>query len=103
MIYEVKGDNKISFSLCESDEVKSVLQNIYLLIATPKGSVPMFREFGLEQDYIDKPSSVAQALMTTHIREALERFEPRAKFVGITFLEDENYPGKIIPILEVEI
>lgn len=101
MVYTVKSNENYTFSLCEDDEVKAVLQNIQLILTTPKGSVPMYREFGLEQDFIDKPIPVAQTLMTSRIREALEMFEPRAKFVGITFSEET--PGKLIPILEVEI
>lgn len=103
MKYTIKGDEKTSFSLCENDDIKAVLQNVHLLLTTPKGSVPMYREFGLKQDFVDKPIPVAQTLMTSYIREALEEFEPRAKFVGITFVEDNNSPGRIIPVLEVEI
>lgn len=103
MKYKIKTDEPMSFTLCENDRVKSVLQNLYLLYTTPKGSIPMYREFGLTMSFVDKPVNVAQTLMAAEVREATEKFEPRATFVDITFEQDKNTPGKLIPIVEVDI
>ena len=101
MQYTIRSDEKTSFSLCETDPVRSVLQNIRLLVETRKGTIPMYREFGTEQAFVDKPPAVAETLAAADIREAIRTFEPRATLRDIRF--DYNQTGKAIIILEVEI
>ena len=103
MSYTVRADDKVSYALCESDTVKSVLQNCHLILTTRKGSIPMYREFGLDNDFVDRPIPVAQTMMISKVKEALETFEPRAEFVNLTFEQNIDVPGGMIPILEVEI
>lgn len=103
MKYIIRADDKITYAFCESDTVKSVIQNCHLILTTRKGSVPMYRIFGIDMDFVDRPIPVAQTMMIAKVKEALEEFEPRAGFVNLTFEESTDKPGKIIPILEVEI
>lgn len=103
MQYTVRSDEPITLSLCESDEIKSILQNLHLIITTPKGSIPMYRSFGLDMSFLDKPIPILRTLMISKVREAIDNFEPRAEFVSLDFEEDINNPGKVITILEVEI
>lgn len=103
MSYTIRADEKMSYSLCENDTVKSVLQNCHLFLTTRKGSIPMYREFGLDMDFIDRPIPVAQTMMIPRVREGLAEFEPRAEFVSLTFEQKLDAPGGMIPILEVEI
>ncbi|MCI8757344.1 MAG: GPW/gp25 family protein [Oscillospiraceae bacterium] len=53
-----------------TDPVESVLQNIAVILSTPKGSVPMYRDFGISVDILDRPIPVAKAMMTADIKEA---------------------------------
>lgn len=69
----------------EDDTAKSVIQNIALLLCTKKGTVPMYREFGIDMEFIDKPIDIAEAIAYKEVTEALERFEPRAKLKNLTF------------------
>lgn len=103
MVYTLRSDEKLDITLCENNTVKSVLQNISILLATRKGTVPMYREFGLPMDYIDKPIDVAESLMASEIAEAIENYEPRAELVGLKIENSANNPGKIAVILEVDI
>lgn len=103
MRYTIRSDNKISYNLCEMDEVQSILQNLFLIITTRKGTIPMYREFGIAMNFIDKPIPVAQAIATTEVREAVDEFESRASFIGLSFEIKENVPGGMVMILEVEI
>ncbi|MBR2895750.1 MAG: GPW/gp25 family protein [Oscillospiraceae bacterium] len=100
MRYRVSAEDAKGIHLNETDTVLSVLQNIALILATPKGSVPMYREFGLEQDFLDLPEPAARVRMIAPIREAIERWEPRASVKQITFTHTE---GKMVPHVEVEI
>jgi phage baseplate assembly protein W len=102
MSYMVTGGSpEIVFS--ESDTVKSALQNIAVILATPKGSVPLFREFGLDMSFVDKPLPVARTLLVSSATEAVQIFEPRAEVRGVTFEIDEAIPGRLVPTVEVEI
>lgn len=103
MKYKVRTDVDVSLTLCEDDPVKSILQNLYLLYTTRKGSIPMYRDFGLAMAFVDKPVNVAKTIMAAEIREATEKFEPRATYVDIKFEEDIETPGRIIPSVEVNI
>ncbi len=83
--------------------VSAVLQNIALILATPKGSAPFYRDFGVTNEFLDKPLPVAKAMMISGVREAIEDWEPRAKVINISFEGDALEPGKLVPVVEVEI
>jgi len=101
--YQVSATDLSNIRLNESETVNSVLQNIALILATPKGSVPFYRDFGISNEFLDKPMPVAKAMMIGKIREAIELWEPRAEMTGISFKENPLDPGKLIPTVEVEI
>ena len=83
-----------------TDTVTSVLQNVGIILSTHEGTVPLYRDFGLSTEYMHKPIPVAKALLHAEIKEKVERYEPRASVVGVTFEETGN---GLIPTLEVEI
>lgn len=103
MSYIVTPASAGSITLNESDTVRSVLQNIEIILATKQLTVPLYREFGLEMRFVDKPLPVAKALMIAEIKEALARWEPRAELVSVDFQIDADAPGRLIPSVEVEI
>lgn len=89
--------------LNETDTAASILQNVAILLRTRQGTVPLYREFGLPQKFLDQPIPAARALLYAEVKEAVEAFEPRAEVVGVTFQEDAADPGRLIPVVEVEI
>jgi phage baseplate assembly protein W len=101
MSYKVTAENP-KITLNESETVKAVLQNVQIILVTPKGSVPLYREFGLNMNFIDKPFQIARTLLIAAVTEAIQEFEPRAEIVNITFAENQS-DGKLNPIVEVEI
>lgn len=92
-----------NISIDEQDTVKSVVQNIAVLLSTKKGTVPMYREFGLDWRALDKPMPRALQLLRVDIKEAIEEFEPRAQVLSIEFGADASSPGTLISSVEVEI
>lgn len=100
MLYRVSADS-IHIRLGVSDTVSSVMQNVAIILRTKQGTVPMYREFGLPQNYIGMPTNLARPLMYAEIREAIETFEPRCRVADVTFTEP--MPGHLIPTVEVEI
>lgn len=103
MSYPVSATDLGNIRMNESETVNAVLQNIALILATPKGSVPFYREFGLSQEFLDKPMPVAKVMMIGEVREAIESWEPRAAVVNIRFAENPLEPGRLTPTVEVEI
>lgn len=103
MSYEVNAKSLEGLMLGETNSVASVLQNIAIILSTFKGSVPLYRNFGINSRSIDKPIHVAKPMLVIDIEEAIREYEPRASIVNITFEADENVPGKLIPTLEVDI
>lgn len=92
-----------SLRLGETETVRAILRNVAVILATRKGSVPLYREFGISWDALDKPLPIARSMMIPEIREAIEKWEPRAVFRGVEFRQDPAQPGTLIPIVEVEI
>lgn len=56
--YLVSANDLTAISLGEQDTVASVLQNIAVILSTPKGTVPGYREFGIDiSDILDRPET----------------------------------------------
>lgn len=102
MKYSIRSDQTYTVTLCENDTVKSILQNLSLLFATRKGTIPMYRSFGLSQSFLDRPQEVAQAMLLSEITDAVMTFEPRAKVID-AYIESSGKIGKAVIIVEVEI
>ena len=100
-IIEAYKTEKIN--LAPETVVAEILQNIRVLISTPRFTVPLDRAFGLSISFLDKPLPVAQAIIITELLDAIEKYEPRVEVVEVTFGQDETMPGKLIPRVEVKI
>lgn len=103
MSYQVRATDLGNIRLNEPETMSAVLQNIALILATPKGSAPFYREFGISNEFLDKPVPVAKAMMISEVREAVEEWEPRAAVMNVRFSEDAAEPGRLVPVVEVEI
>lgn len=101
MTYLVSAKAADTLRLGVTDTVESVLQNVAVILATRRGSVPQYRSFGLSMDFLDKPTPAARARMIAEIREAVETWEPRAAVRGVTCSGDPERPDLLA--VEVEI
>lgn len=59
----------------DQDDVMRCLRN---LILTPAGSVPLDRDFGIDQSFLGQPLNVAQNTLAVEIMDKAARYEPRA-------------------------
>ena len=103
MSYTVSATDLGHLRFNEQETVGSVLQNIAVILSTPQGTVPQYRDFGLDNSFVDKPRPVAEVLMVAPVREAIHRWEPRATVLNVFPGSDPSQPGTLIPIVEVEI
>ena len=53
MSYKVTASDIGAVQLNETDTVRSVLQNIGIILSTRLGSWPLYRGFGLPQKFVD--------------------------------------------------
>lgn len=103
MAYVVKAYAGGKINLAPKTTTEEILQNLTMLLSTPKYTVPLDRDFGLSQRFIDKPApAVAEALFVSEILDAIEKYEPRVKVESVTF-EQGDTPGMLIPRVEVVI
>lgn len=101
MSYTVSASRRTGIRLNETDRTESILQNVSIILRTWQGNVPLYREFGMPMRFIDRPMIAAAPAMIVEIREAIQRFEPRAELVSAKFTQDPT--GVLIPEVEVDI
>lgn len=101
MGYLVSATDLTEINLNETDHVKDVLQNVAMILVTRKGTIPLYRDFGLSQDFLDRPIEAAMPLLVSEIKEAVETYEPRAEVEDVSFAADPDCPGRLIPTVEV--
>lgn len=102
MAYIVKAYDFGSISLAPETTEAEVVQNVAMIISTPKFSVPLDRGLGLACEYMHKPVQIAQSMLVAEVLDAIEKYEPRAEVVSVTFEIGES-PGSMIPVVEVSV
>lgn len=85
--------------------VEEILQNVRVILTTPKGSLMGDRAFGVEQAFLDTPTPKAKAAYMTSVVEAVSRFEPRARVTAITWKPDADAAGegRLVPVISLSI
>lgn len=86
MAYIVKAFTPGKLNLAPETLEEEVLQNVAIIVSTPKFSVPLDRGLGLAQRFIDKPIQVAQSILISEVLDAVEEYEPRAEVTNVTFI-----------------
>jgi phage baseplate assembly protein W len=81
--------------------IEEIVQNCQIILSTPKGSVPLDRDFGTSWTLIDQPTPKAMAQLRVEILGALEKYEPRVKVKEISFDGDTN--GRLIPRVKIDV
>lgn len=84
-----------------ASEAAEIMQNLRTIITTTKYSVPLDRDFGVDADYVDKPTAVAEAMLADEIVTAIQKYEPRVTVEAISFTA--NVDGLLIPKVQVMI
>lgn len=66
------------------EELKEIESRLKLLLTTPKGTIPMDRDYGIDFDaIIDKPLNVAQNCYATEIIKAVSKYETSVNAVNV--------------------
>ena len=74
----------------------ATLQRIALILATPLGSLPLDRGFGVDYRFVDRPPRQAAAALRADVVRAIRRSEPLAEVKAVSFTH-EAASGRLIP------
>lgn len=102
MLYTVTGDMVDDIDFSPETVKKEILQNIAMILSTPKYTVPLYRNFGISTEVIDRPIAIAESLLIGEIYDNIEKYESRAEVISVSF-EEKHLEGKLIPKVEVNI
>lgn len=89
LIFNVKG------TLTEQEDVLRCLRT---LVMTPAGTVPLDRDFGIDNSMLGQPMGVAENLLAVELITKVRRYEPRASVqqVELTASPEGNITAKVV-------
>lgn len=76
------------------DELADIKRCLALLYATPAGTMPGNRAFGIDRSALGRPPDVARNLLTAEIIKKTALFEPRVSVSRVDWTADAN--GQLI-------
>lgn len=84
---------------------EEILQNVMVLLKTRRGTVPLDRELGLENDFIDDPLPRGMMRFALFALETIQDYEPRVEVTEIDFTPrpDSAMDGRLYPRVKVRI
>lgn len=82
--------------------VPRVMQNVRTLLTTRRGTVPLDRDFGISQEFLDSPINTTQAKAEQEIFLQMKKYVPEAILKQIKWGADV-ISGKIWPTVKVEV
>nr|WP_294490736.1 hypothetical protein [uncultured Anaerosporobacter sp.] len=88
---------KIIFETSNSED-DEIIQGLTTLYTTPEGTIPLDREFGLNQDFIGYPTELAKNMYALEVINKTEIYESRVE-VDVSFEDSED--GKITPVIKI--
>lgn len=84
-----------------ANTLEEIFQNINTILSTAKYSVPLFREFGMDAFFIDKPMTTIRPTLIAEMIDVIEKFEPRVIVEEIKMsgeIDGQLYPTLIISL-----
>lgn len=99
MVYTVSTAKSVEIGI--TDTVAEILQNVSIILATWRGSVPLMRDFGISSEFLALPVHVARPLIIADVKESVERCEPRATVLDVHVSNDER--GMTTITVEIEV
>ena len=71
-----------------SAQRREIVRNVQTILTTPLGTCPLYRDFGLDVSWLDRPLNQAQNLFALAAMDAVERWEPRVRVESAAFTSD---------------
>ena len=85
--------------------IEEILQNVRMLISTVRGTVPLDRELGLTNSFIDDPLPKGKARFAIFMIETIQDYELRVRVTNVDFAPrlDDALDGRLYPRVKVMI
>jgi hypothetical protein len=74
----------------QDDALKELDRQLTLLLSTQAGTMPLDREFGIQQNYVDKPPEVVKSLYTAEVTKKVTQFIPWVRVYEVTWDASEQ-------------
>lgn len=94
-MYILDFEKEKDYLLTPATLAEEVLQNVRFIVKTRKGSVPLFRDFGVDWGFLDRPIAEARLMAIPDIISEIQAREPRAEIVDISYKGTNAEDGKI--------
>lgn len=78
----------------EGEDIRRCLTTLYLI---REGEQPLDRDFGLSQEFLDKPESVARNMLALEIIEKTKQYEKRVSVEKVEYKSGSE--GQTIPVI----
>jgi hypothetical protein len=101
MVYVIPLNGEMEVTLEPADYESATVQDLYVLLNTAIDECPLYREFGINKDYLHMPVNIAKTLLTTAIVDAIEKFMPNLDVTSVDFNIDGLYPDTFQVYIEV--
>lgn len=79
------------------DEAEDIKRCLTALYSVREGEQPLDREFGLSQEFLDKPVPVARNLLALEVIDKTKRYETRVSVEKVEY--DTGGDGRLIPVI----
>lgn len=100
MIYEISNE-KFEINFLPASETEEIIQNACTILATIKGSCPLFRNFGVSVENLDAPINIVKNKIAAELAAELAQFEPRCRLKSVNVSGDLNGQLKITAKIEI--
>ena len=89
----------------EAKGLVNIRNCLSMIAATRVGTVPLYRPFGTEWEWVDRPLPYAMAKYRADLIEAIGKWEPRVRVTSISFRADNPaaMDGKLIPVVRFKL
>lgn len=91
-----------TINFAPATELEEIIQNVRTILTTPICSVPLDRNFGINQEMLDLPLPIAQARLSAEIVQAVQKFEPRVIITAVDYTGD-GADGRLQPTVKLRI
>lgn len=78
----------------EAEDIRRCLTTLY---SVREGEQPLDRDFGLKQEFLDKPVPIAKNMLALEVIEKTQKYEKRVKVEKVEYGTSQE--GQLIPVI----
>ena len=105
VFHTLMGIDLREINMFPQTRIEEIIQNVRMLLTTVKGTVPLDRELGLTNSFIDDPMPRGMRRFAIFVVETIQEYEPRVEVTEVDFAPrpDAAMDGQLYPRVKVRI